>query len=345
MRRVWRSARARVVRFPLNSPWMSSICCCNTRAGCRKALRLTVINVSATFSTFFSDQLKVEQANEAKVDAGDITSEEADERNEEWERREWDLRTAALPKKIGWAVVRFHACTALMRCYESVLARYVLSEMPLRPSLPLLTRPPDRSVLQADGGSVGTPAPPKGNDAFADIMGVETKSSAVARERGAILLDKLTRDTFRASRSTSRLLRDRECSPGTVVASDGIETSTSREFAKIMFSTCLWANVIPFFAELTVQQVVLVYDYAKNYTAREERSRKRRALQQEKDDAIRDSAYILSLMIRSSHLTIARSMSWIAASAGGAVGSVMYPGWGTVFGVQIGDAFVGALLD
>ena len=39
------------------------------------------------------------------------------------------------------------------------------------------------------------------------------------------------------------------------------------------------------------------------------------------------------------------SLSWISASAGGAIGSVIWPGWGTIFGIQVGDAVVGALID
>ena len=50
-------------------------------------------------------------------------------------------------------------------------------------------------------------------------------------------------------------------------------------------------------------------------------------------------------MFRSSRLSIARYISWISASAGGAIGSVIWPGWGTIFGIQVGDAVVGALID
>jgi hypothetical protein len=50
-------------------------------------------------------------------------------------------------------------------------------------------------------------------------------------------------------------------------------------------------------------------------------------------------------LFRSTHLTVSRFFSWIAASAGGAAGSVFYPGWGAVLGNQIGDSLVGALLD
>lgn len=232
---------------------------------------------------------------------------------------------AALPKKIGWAVLRFHACTTLMRLYEIVMARY----------------------LQVDFDSRGPPAPSAGDGASAASTpsAGRTHASVLTHEQAVTVMDKLTRDTFRASLRTSQLLHNQEHAPGMVLSSNGTATSASREVTRTMFATCLWANVIPFFAELTVQQLVLAYGYGINYLARERRKRDRRAHCTEDEDDISDSAYVLSLAIHSSRLTIARSMSWIVASAGGALGSVMYPGWGVVFGVQIGDTVVGALIE
>lgn len=292
-------------------------------------VRVTAINISTTMSTFFSDQLSSEQRNEERVDAGEITPGEADLMNEGWEEREWKLRQDALPKKIGWAVLRFHAVTALMRFYELVMARH---------------------VLKVDGGAIE-----------ASGVGNTNNNSIVAHDQAITIMDNLTRDPFQASKRTSQLLHNQEHSPGKVISSDGIETSTSREVANRMFSTCLWANIIPFLADLTVQQGVLIYGYGIYYMAKRRRRKAREEGKvEEEDDAINpaaeckngdddddisDSAYALSLMFRSSRLISAKSMSWIAASAGGAVGSVIYPGWGAVFGNQIGDTIVGALID
>lgn len=273
------------------------------RALITSTVRVTAINVSTTFSSFFTDQLRSEQDVESMVDSGKITAGEADDMNEEWEEREWKLRKDALPEKIGWALARFHACTALMRFYEFAVARYAL-------------------------GGGGVPD-------------------------GPAIVDGLTRDPYRASLRTSQMLKGREHAPGKVVSSaDGRETSTDRELARRMFATCLWANAIPFLAELTVQQMVLAYGYGKYYRAKRRRKRSGEGKTEngacepeEEGGTVDESAYALALMFRSSRLTIARGMSWIAASAGGAAGSVVYPGWGTVFGIQIGDALVGALTD
>mmetsp|Transcript_50582 Transcript_50582/g.107752 ORF Transcript_50582/g.107752 Transcript_50582/m.107752 type:complete len:418 (-) Transcript_50582:159-1412(-) len=307
--------------------------------------RVTAISLSSTFSSLFSDQLHSEQRVESMVDSGEISPHEADKMNDEWEEREWRLRKDVLPKKIGWALVRFHTCTALMRFYEFVMAWY---------------------VLRVDG---------VGRGGFLEVGGADDASMrspgngtpSLTHEQGVDVMDKLTRDPFQASLRTSQLLRKQEHSPGMVISPDGTETSTSRELTRRMFTTCLWANIIPFLAELTVQQLVLIYGYGVYYAAKRRRRKEGDGvkdgegrevsyrceqegggdskMQAEEDDAASESAYALALMFRSSRLTIARSMSWVAASAGGAVGSIVYPGWGTVFGIQIGDTVVGALTD
>jgi len=42
-----------------------------------------------------------------------------------------------------------------------------------------------------------------------------------------------------------------------------------------MFSTCIWANIIPFLAELSVQQGVLIYGYVVYYLDKQKRRRRR----------------------------------------------------------------------
>jgi len=306
-------------------------------------VRVTAINISTTLSNFFSDQLNAEQNIESMVDAGKLTSREADETNEEWENREWQLRIDALPKKVGLALLRFHACTAVMRFYEFIVAGY---------------------VLRVDGSSQGEALLVGGSmSASATIHsgGSNNNSTSILSYGQAVtVMDNLTRDPFQASLRTSQILHKQEHTPGKVFSSNGTETSTSRDLAERMFTTCIWANIIPFLAELTVQQGVLIYGYGIYYIAKQKR-KKRKEMDGEQngegkenqcaedggedEDDISESAYALSLMFQSSRLTFARSMSWVVASAGGAVGSVVYPGWGTVFGNQIGDAMVGALID
>jgi hypothetical protein len=54
---------------------------------------------------------------------------------------------------------------------------------------------------------------------------------------------------------------------------------------------------------------------------------------------------MLSFFRKSAQATVTKSIGLVAASFGGAIGSMFYPGWGTLFGTQMGDAAVGAILD
>ena len=129
-------------------------------------------------SNYFSDQLSFEQKVEKEVDTGIITAREADKKNDEWESREWQVRKDALPQKIGFGLLRFHACTALMRFYEFVLARY---------------------VLRVTGG--------KGdNNNNEVIVLIERNSSSLSQEQAITIMDKLTRDPYQASIRTSQIL-------------------------------------------------------------------------------------------------------------------------------------------
>ena len=314
----------------------------------KKTVRVTAINISTTLSNYFSDQLCFEQKIEEMVDSGYMTPAEADDKNEEWESSEWRLRMDLLPKKIGFALIRYHACTALMRFYEYVAARHVLRV--------------------ADGG--GDASAHSARSSSGGGGGGDPSCNFYSQERAIDIMDRLTRDPFQASLRTSQILRKREHANGRVISStDGSEIPTSRELARRMFSTCMWANVIPFLAELTVQQGVLIYGYGAYYMAKHRKRKKRESSstekeeeaggggggskecddegegEEEEEDKHDEKAYALSLYFRSCHLTVARSASWLVASAGGAAGSVVLPGWGTVFGIQIGDAVAGALFD
>ncbi|KAL7461712.1 hypothetical protein ACHAXS_002126 [Conticribra weissflogii] len=215
--------------------------------------RVASVNTATALSTFFSDQLNYEQKNEELVDSGKITPREADELNEEWGSREWNKRVHALPEKIGWALLRFHACTGIMRFYEFVMGKYILK-------VDVGSR-----ALVGDGNQVGT------NSTGPSDHALET-------------MDKLTRDPFLSSKRTAQILQNEANILGKVTSSNGTETTATRELMRRMFSTCLWANVIPFLAELTVQQGVLVYGYGIYYLEKKRRNKARELKKKVADD-------------------------------------------------------------
>lgn len=251
-------------------------------------MRVTVTTASQIMAHYVTDQLESEVKREERVVRGEITPDEADRLNEEWEKKEWASRWSAYPTKALHALGRFHAVTLLMRVTEWYLSRRVTEEV----------------------------------------------------------LDRLTRDTFKAA------IRENE---------RGLE---GKDLRKEMWQVCLWANMIAFGCECAVSQCLLMWGYmgySRRRNERMKRNRERLRLKKcevkgvddktgeldedENDDAAYAGPMGLSLALRSSKLITSRFLGLLAASAGGAIGSQMYPGWGTLLGGSCGDGMAAALLE
>jgi len=156
-------------------------------------------------------------------------------------------------------------------------------------------------------------------------------------------LDKLTKDPFKSAiRKRNRLENDNS-------------SYDKGEMMKQMFKTCLWANAISFLSDFTVQQTVVLYGFYKF------RKRKRRLKNlyelQNKDEGENNcvvnyaddsnvneiGGMMFSFFMKSASLSVSRTIGLLGASAGGAIGSAIYPGWGTLFGTQIGDSAAGSI--
>lgn len=249
-------------------------------------MRVTLTTASQIFAQYVTDQLESEVKREELVVRGEITPDEADRMNEEWEKNEWSSRWSAYPTKALHALGRFHAVSLLMRITEWYLSRCVSDEV----------------------------------------------------------LDRLTRDTFKAA------TREKE---------RGLE---GKELRREMWSVCLWANMIAFGCDCAVSQCLLVWGYMGYNRRRMRRIRERMRLKTyngveegeddtgeiEKDEengSVFTRPMGFSLALRSSKLITSRFLGLLAASAGGAIGSQICPGWGTLLGSSCGDGVAAALLD
>lgn len=245
-------------------------------------------------TTYLTDQIAYEMANEELIVQGEITAVEADDRNETWEQHEWTVRWKQFPRRAVTAFVRLQSATLIMRAYEYV-ASFTVTEK---------------------------------------------------------TLDKLTKDPFKsAKRKVERYTDDNDTND---------TTARRMVVGKKMFHTCLWASAVSFLSDYTVQQCILVFGHVLYYRSRREaRHRLRRREQQQEGgdsgentstssspgDDMEAGGIGLSLALKSSSLMTSRATSWVVSSAAGAIGSAIYPGWGTLFGTQVGDGLVGALLD
>ena len=133
-------------------------------------------------------------------------------------------------------------------------------------------------------------------------------------------LDTLTIDTF-------------ECAKRTAKTEEGGKLFNS------MLTTCWRANAISFLADYSVHQLILAYGY---YIYIME---KRRRIKQGNTDDLKIGSLTLSFIYKSSLLAFSRGVSLSFSSLGGAIGTSLWPGWGTLAGTNLGDSFSLSLID
>lgn len=110
---------------------------------------------------------------------------------------------------------------------------------------------------------------------------------------------------------------------------------------KEMYRTCLWANAIAFMADYSVHQVILSFTYYQYYQSK----RQRRKSTNDEGDSGDFGPLMLSYLTKSTSLAVSRGIGLVAAAVGGAWGSTLYPGWGTLMGSQFCDGVVASVFD
>jgi hypothetical protein len=137
-----------------------------------------------------------------------------------------------------------------------------------------------------------------------------------------VTVDKLTIDTFECAKRTARTEEG-----GTLFLS--------------MCSTCWKANTISFLADYSVHQIILAYGY---YVYVQD---KRRRIQQDgkKSGEVQNGSLALSFIHKSSLLAFSRVVGLGLSSVGGALGSVLWPGWGTLACTNLGDSLALSLTE
>lgn len=131
-------------------------------------------------------------------------------------------------------------------------------------------------------------------------------------------LDKLTIDTF-------------EC------AKRNAELKEGGELAIQMLSTCWKANMISFLADYSVHQIILAYGYYV-YIQQQRRKLSQKKSAGSKGIELHSGSLALSFFKKSTSLAVSRGLGLGFSSLGGAIGSVMWPGWGTLAGTNLGDS-------
>lgn len=135
-----------------------------------------------------------------------------------------------------------------------------------------------------------------------------------------VRMDKLTMDAYNASLK---------------VFAKGESKSQTME---TMFHTTFWANMIAFMADYSVHQAILFYGY---YIYIKDRRKKNDGSEEEGFNG----ALMTSMLKKSTQLAISRGFGLFCTSIGGAVGTVLWPGWGTIVAGNLGDSVGNLILD
>lgn len=160
-------------------------------------------------------------------------------------------------------------------------------------------------------------------------------------------LNKLTMDPFAMAKRTARKIETK---------SHGRETVRDHKLSVgfSMTGATLWANALPFLSDYSLHQALLCFGYFKYYNY--QRQRRLLAAANSDDDAAEGSNGTTSLTeeekelardlaARSSRLAASRGLGLMCSSIGAGIGSVIWPGWGTIMVSAIGDGAAGMLID
>jgi len=150
---------------------------------------------------------------------------------------------------------------------------------------------------------------------------MRTYEALAAKRYDKVVLDRLTMDTFHASRKTN--LKDKQ----------------SAVVAREMFYTTFWANLICIMADYSVHQVLLCYGYYAYYQSRRKMQDQQQTMQADKNALMHSFAH------KSLQLFTARSLGLLCSAVGGAFGSLVWPGWGTLLFSNCGEGAAGVIIE
>jgi amino acid permease len=148
-----------------------------------------------------------------------------------------------------------------------------------------------------------------------------------------VVLDKLTMDPFFASRQLA-----------SSKSTDKSSSSESTSIAKEMFYTTFWGNLIAFMADYTVHQVILCYGYYV-YIRRKRQQASSSKQAGEEPVVVVDAVIMTSLLRKSTQLFVSRSFGLVCSAVGGAVGTLWWPGWGTMLLSNMGEGAAAVVMD
>lgn len=158
-------------------------------------------------------------------------------------------------------------------------------------------------------------------------------------------MDKLTMDYFAASRTMAQNLVTAGGNHSNTAPTTATAAVRERPLATIkeMTETTFWANLLISMADYGVHQVLLCYGYYMYY----QRQRRSSSNNNTNEDRISKLRYELTdqLVHHSAQLLSSRSLGLVCGAVGGGIGTIIWPGWGTLMMSSMGESAAGSLVD
>jgi len=270
-------------------------------------MRVSLTQASNVATRFVTDQLEEEFKTEELVVQGKLTPEEADEKNDKWEKREWSVRWRDYPPRALRALLRYHSVTFLMRLIERALSAKLTPE-----TMDRLTRDTFRAAVRnRERGLVGGEMRERMWRGCLWANAVAFGADYLVSQ-GVLIWGYWSHHRAKRSRRTEERRRRKE----------EREEARRADSARGKFMKFLSLGKIE-----------------------EEEEREEEEDDDDDDEIAEGGAMMLSLAVRSCRLFVSRSAALAAASFGGALGSQAYPGWGTLVGTSAGDGLAAAALE
>jgi len=284
-------------------------------------VRVTCMQGGMAFTSYLGEQLETELAREELVTQGKLTPEEADREADEWEKREWKIRITSLPNRILKALLKFHASTLFMRLFEH-LCLHILFPNNIR-MVDRLTKDPfcsaQRKSLRCGGDNIAA-----GKQMYKTAMYSNAISFLADYTVHQCILFGLYSSYYYRLRCQTK--NARRAGAGANAADEDTTSASSNNG-----------------------------ESKEEGNEEEEQQGAAAAMQEDKlpsflkndQDAATKAAggLFLSFCFKSSSLMVSRATALVFSCGGASVGTMIYPGWGTVVGTQLGDGLVGAFLD
>jgi len=315
--------------------------------------RVSIIQASTILTNYMTEQLERENEREELLVQGKITVSEMDRQNAEWEESEWKSRWKAFPERATTALLRFHAITLLSRFYETVLFQYILRLSP--PTLDRLTKDPFQSALRKqerllqdqrrDPSRFRNPASEKHNNtnnttsketttATTTIDDIQSHTQLGTRMFQTCLYSNIV--AFLADHTVQQCL----LAYGYYIYYDQKKKSRSNNNSHRVYSRQHSTE-----SDLSQDTIPAGSSSSLNTSSSSINEESSPPSSSELFGDGEKGGILVSFFHRSMTILASRGLGLGAASLGGAVGSVVFPGWGTTVGIQLGDKLADSLLE